>query len=100
MSLLSFFTTDQIAAAINDPFYSDPRYDELFGLQQRATDETQRKAYIAEMQQLFYDAAAYHILYNDSELHAYRTDTFAGWTNQPPDWGRRSSDTATRGTSS
>jgi peptide/nickel transport system substrate-binding protein len=87
MSLLSFFTTDQIAAAINDPFYSDPRYDELFGLQQRATDEAQRKAYIAEMQQLFYDAAAYHILYNDSELHAYRTDTFAGWINQPPDSG-------------
>jgi peptide/nickel transport system substrate-binding protein len=87
MSLLSFFTTDQIEPAINDPFYSSARYDELFGLQQRAIDEATRKTYIAEMQQLFYDAAAYHILYNDSELHAYRTDKFKGWTNQPPETG-------------
>ena len=87
MSLLSFFTTDQIAAGINDCFYSSARYDELFELQQRATDEAQRKAHIAEMQQLFYDEAAYHILYNDSELHAYRTDKFVGWINQPPDTG-------------
>lgn len=87
MSLLSFFTTDQIEPAINDPFYSNARYDELFKLQQRATDEATRRQYIAEMQQLFYDAAAYHILYYDSELHAYRTDKFAGWVNQPPDTG-------------
>jgi peptide/nickel transport system substrate-binding protein len=87
MSLLSFFTEDQIAAGINDCFYVDPRYDELFGLQQRATDEAQRKANIAEMQQLFYDAACYHILYYDSELHAQRTDKFTGWVNQPPDTG-------------
>jgi peptide/nickel transport system substrate-binding protein len=87
MSLLSFFTTDQIAAGINDCFYSSARYDELFRLQQRATDEASRKANITEMQQLFYDAAAYHILYYDSELHAYRTDKFAGWVNQPPDSG-------------
>ena len=31
--------------------------------------------------------ACYHVLYYDSELHAYRTDKFAGWTNQPPDTG-------------
>lgn len=87
MSLLSFFTTDQIEPAINDCFYSDARYDELFALQQRATDVATRKQYIAEMQQLFYDAACYHILYYDSELHASRTDEFTGWVNQPPDTG-------------
>ena len=42
------------------------------------------------MQQLFYDSACYHILYYDSELHAYRTDKFTGWTNQPP--GHRHAD--------
>ncbi len=84
MSLLSFFTTDQIPSGINDTFFSNARYDELFKLQQRATDETQRHAYIAEMQNLFYDQAAYSVLYYDSELHAYRTDKFGGWTNQPP----------------
>ncbi len=87
MSLLSFFTTDQIEAATNDCFYSDARYDELFMLQQRAVDVATRQQYIAEMQQLFYDAACYHIPYYDSELHAWRTDKFAGWVKQPADTG-------------
>ena len=53
----------------------------------RPTDENERKAYIAEMQQIFYDNAPYIVLYYDSELHAYRTDKFGGWVNQPPDTG-------------
>ena len=87
MSLLGLFTTDQIEAGVNDCFYSDPHYDELFKAQQRAIDETERKAEIAEMQNMFYDAACYHILYYDSELHAQRTDKLTGWVNQPPDTG-------------
>jgi peptide/nickel transport system substrate-binding protein len=87
MSLLSLFTTDQIAAGVNDCFYSDDRYDELFRLQARALDEAKRKQYIAEMQQRFYDAACYHVLYYDSFLDAQRTDKFTNWTNQPPDTG-------------
>ena len=39
------------------------------------------------MQNLVYDEAPYHILYYDAELHAYRTDKFAGWTNQPTEGG-------------
>jgi peptide/nickel transport system substrate-binding protein len=39
------------------------------------------------MQNLVYDEAPYHILYYDSELHAYRTDKFAGWTLQPTEGG-------------
>jgi cobalamin biosynthesis Mg chelatase CobN len=39
------------------------------------------------MQNLVYDEAPYHILYYDAELHAYRTDKFAGWTNQPTQGG-------------
>ena len=85
-SLLSFFITDQIGG-LNDSFFSNERYDELFGLQQQATDLAQRKEYIAEMQNLIYDQAPYHVLYYDSELHAYRTDKFTNWQNQPPDSG-------------
>jgi peptide/nickel transport system substrate-binding protein len=87
MSLLSWFTSDQIPSGGNDCFYANPRYDELFKLQQRATNETERKAQIAEMQQLFYNDACNIPTYYDSELHAYRTDKFVGWTNQPPDSG-------------
>ncbi|HET8786419.1 MAG TPA: ABC transporter substrate-binding protein [Candidatus Limnocylindrales bacterium] len=86
-SLLSLFTTDQIEAGVNDCFYSNDRYDELFKLQQRATDVAQRKQYIAEMEQLFYDTGCNTPLYYDSELHAMRTDKFTGWVNQPPDTG-------------
>ena len=60
MSLLSHFQTDQIESATNDCFYSNPRYDELFKLQQRAPDVATRKQYMAEMQKLFYDEAAGH----------------------------------------
>ena len=84
MSLLGFFTTDQIASGYNDCFFSSDRYDELFKAQQQATSVADRKADIAEMQQIFYDYACYHILYYDSVLDAQRTDKFTGWTNQPP----------------
>lgn len=85
-SLLNFFRTEEIGAS-SDSYYSNAHYDELF-LQQRAEpDEAKRKAILAEMQNLVYDEAPYHILYYDAELHAYRTDKFAGWTNQPTTGG-------------
>ncbi|MCJ7711116.1 MAG: ABC transporter substrate-binding protein [Chloroflexi bacterium] len=86
MSLLSFFTSFQIDN-LNDSFYADARYDELFGLQQRATDEAERFALIKEMQEIFYRDSPYDVLYYDNVLDAYRTDKFANWTNQPPEGG-------------
>ena len=87
-SLLSLFTTDQIEAGVNDCFYSNARYDELFPAAAGDRRRTQREAATStEMQQLFYDDACYHVLYYDSELHAMRTDKFTGWTNQPPESG-------------
>ena len=83
MSLLSFFTSFQIDN-LNDSFYANARYDELFGLQQKATDAKQRFEYIKELQEIFYRDAPYHVLYYDNVLDAYRTDKFAGWVNQPP----------------
>jgi len=85
-SLLYDLTTDAIGS-LSDSFFSNDRYDELFKLQQRATDEAQRKTYMAEMQNIVYDQAPYIVLYYDSELHAYRTDRFANWVNQPPATG-------------
>lgn len=86
MSLLSFFTSGQLGG-LNDSFYANDRYDELFELQQKAVDPVERKGYITEMQEIFYRDAPYHVMYYDSELHAYRTDTFGGWVNQPPESG-------------
>jgi peptide/nickel transport system substrate-binding protein len=81
-SLLDFFRTEQIGGS-SDSYYSNPHYDELFLAQRAESDEAARKAILAEMQNLVYDEAPYHILYYDAELHAYRTDKFGGWENQP-----------------
>jgi peptide/nickel transport system substrate-binding protein len=85
-SLLNFFRTEEIGGA-SDSYYSNPRYDELFLLQRAEADPVKRKALLTEIQELVYTEAPYHILYYDSELHAYRTDKFANWTNQPSEGG-------------
>jgi peptide/nickel transport system substrate-binding protein len=85
-SLLVFFQTDEIGGS-SDSYYSNPKYDELFLQQRRESDPAKRKDLLAQMQNLVYDEAPYIILYYDSELHAYRTDKFAGWTNQPVEGG-------------
>lgn len=85
-SLLNFFRTEEIGGA-SDSYYSNARFDELFLLQRAEADEAKRKALLTEIQELVYAEAPYHILYYDSELHAYRTDRFGGWTNQPSTGG-------------
>ena len=42
---------------------------------------------LQEMQEIFYAEVPNIPIYFDSELHAYRTDRFGGWQNQPPDSG-------------
>ena len=85
-SLLEPFTTDQIGGS-SDTFWSNARFDELFKQQGQTIDETQRKAMLQEMQEIFYKEVPNIPLYYDSELHAYRTDHFGGWQNQPPENG-------------
>jgi peptide/nickel transport system substrate-binding protein len=85
-SLLNVLRTEEIGN-LSDSFWSNARYDELF-LQQRAeVDEAKRFEMIKEMQQLAYDEAPYIVMYYDAELHAYRTDRFGGWVNQPTEGG-------------
>lgn len=85
-SLLNFFRTEEIGGS-SDSYYSNEQYDELFLLQRAEPDEAKRLEYLTEMQELVYAEAPYHILYYDAELHAYRTDRFGGWTNQPAENG-------------
>jgi peptide/nickel transport system substrate-binding protein len=85
-SLLAPFTTDEIGGS-SDTFYSNPEFDELFVEQGQALDETERKAMIQRMQELFYRDLPNIPLYYDTELHAYRTDRFSGWQNQPLEGG-------------
>lgn len=85
-SLLSIFTCEQIGST-SDSQYCNPAYDALFEEQNVAPTVEERKASLAEMQNIFYDEAPYHVLFYDSNLSAYRTDRFEGWTNQPTEDG-------------
>ena len=81
-SLLEIFTCDQIGSS-SDSNYCNEEYDALFEQQNAATSESERKALIDQMQEIFYRDAPYHILFYDAQLDAYRTDRFGGWQNQP-----------------
>ncbi len=79
---LSVFKCDAIGSS-SDSNWCDPAYDKLYDQQLDAKTPEERKAIVDQMQQMWYDAAPYHILYYDDNLHAYRTDKFGGWQNQP-----------------
>lgn len=81
--LVSLFKCDQIGTS-SDSLYCNPAYDQLYEQQLKAKSNEERKALLAQMQNLIYDEAPYDILYYDANLAAYRTDRFAGWQNEPP----------------
>jgi peptide/nickel transport system substrate-binding protein len=83
---LQILTTEAISDA-SDSQWSNERYDQLYKLQNEAPTAEQRKTYMSEMQQLFYDQAPYQMLYYDDELHVYRTNKFSNWKTQPVDGG-------------
>lgn len=85
-SLLNVLRTEEIGS-FSDSFWSNARYDELFLQQRTEVDPVKRAALIKEMQELAYAEAPYIILYYDAELHAYRTDRFGGWRDQPTEGG-------------
>jgi len=81
-SLLEIFTCEQIGTS-SDSMYCNPAYDQLFQQQNEAADPAARKGLMDQMQEIVYNEAPYHILYYDAALHAYRTDRYSGWVNQP-----------------
>lgn len=85
-SLLKVLTSAEIGAS-SDSLWTNARYDELYTKQLGETDAATRHAQVAEMQQILYDEAPYHVLYYPNQLDAYRTDRFGGWKNQPTENG-------------
>ncbi len=81
-SLLEIFTCDQIGTS-SDSMYCNQAYDDLFNQQNEATTPEARKGLMDQMQEIVYNEAPYHVLYYDASLHAYRTDRYSGWVNQP-----------------
>lgn len=85
-ALLEILTTSTIGNT-SDSQWSNAQYDQLYDQQNQAGTDAERKTYMAQMQQLFYDQAPYHILYYDNNLDAYHTDKFRGWQTQPAQGG-------------
>ena len=83
--LLSIFKCDEIGVS-SDSQYCNPAYDALYERQLTEAGE-ERKATLAEMQNIIYDEAPYDILFYDSYLDVYRNDRFAGWQNMPSEGG-------------
>jgi len=81
-ALLQIFRCDAIGSS-SDSQWCDPDYDQMYDDETAAATADARKAILAEMQNLVYDQAVYDILFYDSDLHAYRTDVFAGWKKMP-----------------
>jgi peptide/nickel transport system substrate-binding protein len=80
--LASIPLTDQIGNN-NDVYYANPAYDELYDQQLVEMDEAARKEILGEMQRIFYEDAAYFVLWYQDKLQAYRTDTWTGFVDTP-----------------
>ena len=84
--MLSYFTEAELGN-YNDANWFDPKFEELFPLQQAELDEAKRIEIVHEMVTIIHDNAAYIPLWYSPELQAYRNDRFEGWVRQPADIG-------------
>ena len=80
--LLGVPLTSQIGGN-NDVFYSNPTYDHLYDEQSTELDRSKRMDLVHQMQQLYYDDAAYIVMWYQDKLQAYRTDRWTGWVETP-----------------
>ena len=77
--LLGVPLTSQIGGN-NDVYYSDKHYDALYSEQAGEIDQAKRLRLIQQAQAYYYQDAAYIVMWYQSKLQAYRTDTWTGWT--------------------
>jgi peptide/nickel transport system substrate-binding protein len=67
----------------NDVYYCNPEYDRLYAEQRSTLDPQERFEILHEMQRIFYEDAAYAVLFYRPYFQAYRTDRFTGYVPQP-----------------
>lgn len=67
----------------NDVFYCNKTYDELYDQQATTLDVEARKRDVDKMQTMFYEDAAYIVMWYQDKLQAYDTRTWQGWAEIP-----------------
>jgi len=80
--IVDIYTPQQIEGW-NDCLWTDPEYTRLNAQQATTIDETKRIPIVQQMQQIFYQGAAYAILAYPYQLEAYNTDKWQGWVHVP-----------------
>ena len=80
--ILSTFTTGQILNG-SDSEYSNPQYDALYIDQSEAVDPAQRQQIVQQMQQILYADSPYSVLWYNTLVQAFRTDTWTGYSHVP-----------------
>ena len=80
--IMDIYTPQQIEGW-NDCLWTDPAYTALDAQQATTIDEAKRIPIVQQMQQLFYEGAAYSILAYPYQLEAYNTDKWQGWVHVP-----------------
>jgi peptide/nickel transport system substrate-binding protein len=80
---LDALTTSEIGN-LNDPYWSDPQYDQLAVTQASAVDPQQRAKIIWQMQQIMYQQSPWIPLTYPENLEAINTAKWTGWTQL---WG-------------
>ena len=73
----------KVWAGLNDSFYCNDDYDQLYEDQATEVDRDTRIEQVKQMQQMVYDANAYVITEYYDYLQAYRSDRYTGFVNQP-----------------
>lgn len=73
-----------LKAALNDSFYCNKKYDQLYEEQSTETDPAKRAEIVKTMQQMIFDDAAYIVTLYYDYLQAYNSD-FTGFEAQPVD---------------
>lgn len=73
-----------IYAGLNDSFFCDKQYDQLYQEQSTQIDVAKRTDIVKQMQQIVYDQNPYIVWSYNSYLQAYRSDRFTGFVPQPP----------------
>jgi peptide/nickel transport system substrate-binding protein len=87
-SALGWFTCDQrppdgSAYGNNDSYYCNPEYDAMYDQQRLELDPEKRWEIVHEMQRMYYEDAAYAVMWYDPVLSAWRSDRFTGYVPQP-----------------
>lgn len=87
-SALSWFTCDQRPPdgktyGNNDSYYCNPDYDRLYAEQRLELDPQKRWEIVHEMQRIYYQDAAYSVMWYDPVFSAWRADRFTGYQPQP-----------------